>query len=182
MADTPHNLQVKYLPLAALLPYARNSRTHSDDQVAQIAASIREFGFTNPVLITPTNDIIAGHGRVKGAALAGLDMVPCICLGHLTETQRRAYVIADNRLALNAGWDMQMLTLELQELGAAEFNLELLGFDEKELAKLTGDESPPPAEAVAPPQEWLIVISCGNENEQARLYDQLTREGVQCKI
>jgi hypothetical protein len=104
---------------AALIPYARNARTHSDQQVAQIAASIREFGFTNPVLIDEEDGIIAGHGRVLAAHLLGLDEVPCIILAHLTPTQRRAYVLADNKLALNAGWDLEMLSLEIGELGEA---------------------------------------------------------------
>src|SRR6202035_6176537 len=101
---------------AALIPYARNARTHSDQQVAQIAASIREFGFTNPVLIDEEG-IIAGAGRVLAAHLLGLDEVPCIVLAHLTPTQRRAYVLVDNKLALNAGWDLEMLSLEIGELG-----------------------------------------------------------------
>ena len=100
--------QIEYLALDALIPYARNSRTHNDAQVAQIAASIKEFGFTNPVLVDVDGGIIAGHGRVLAARKLGLSEVPCIRLGHLTETQQRAYVIADNKLALNAGWDAQM--------------------------------------------------------------------------
>ena len=118
---------------AALIPYARNARTHSDQQVAQIAASILEFGFTNPVLIDDEDGIIAGHGRVLAAHLLGLDEVPCIVLAHLTPTQRRAYVLADNKLALNAGWDLEMLSLEIGELGEAGFDLSLTGFDEFEL-------------------------------------------------
>lgn len=129
-------LAVAYLPLADLLPYARNSRTHDDAQVAQIASSIREFGFTNPILVSPENDIIAGHGRALAAAKLGMAEVPCIRLGHLTETQRKAYVIADNRLALNAGWDAGMLKLELLDLKTADFGLDLLGFESKELEKL----------------------------------------------
>ena len=121
---------------AALIPYARNARTHSDQQVAQIAASIREFGFTNPVLIDEEDGIIAGHCRVLAAHLLGLDEVPCIVLAHLTPTQRRAYVLADNKLALNAGWDLQMLSLEIGELGEAGFDLNLTGFDEFELGEL----------------------------------------------
>jgi hypothetical protein len=108
---------------AALIPYARNARTHSDQQVAQIAASIREFGFTNPVLIDQEDGIIAGHGGVLGAHLLGLDEVPCIVLAHLTPTQRRGYVLADNKLALNAVWDLEMLSLEIGELGEAGFDL-----------------------------------------------------------
>jgi DNA modification methylase len=129
-------LQVVYLPLADLLPYARNSRTHSDEQISQIASSVREFGFTNPILVSPENDIIAGHGRALAAAKLGMAEVPCIRLGHLTETQRKAYVIADNRLALNAGWDAGMLKLELLDLKTADFELDLLGFESKELDKL----------------------------------------------
>jgi DNA modification methylase len=119
-----------------LLPYAKNSRTHSDEQVAQIAASIKEFGFNNPILIDKENTIIAGHGRLLAARRAGMVDVPCIRLDHLTETQRKAYVIADNRLALNAGWDNEMLTIELNELLADDFALDILGFDEKELKAL----------------------------------------------
>ena len=109
---------------AALIPYARNARTHSDPQVAQIAVSIREFGFTNPVLIDEVDGIIAGHGRVLAAHLLGLDEVPCIVLAHLTP---RAYVLADKKLALNAGWDLEMLSLEIGELGEAGFDLSLTG-------------------------------------------------------
>lgn len=130
------SLKIEYMPLSDLLPYARNARTHSDAQVGQIAASIKEFGFTNPILISPDRDIIAGHGRALAAAKLGLEAVPCIRLGHLTETQRKAYVIADNRLALNAGWDSAMLSLELLDLKADDFDLDLLGFDGKELEKL----------------------------------------------
>ena len=128
--------QVEWLELNSLIPYAKNSRTHSDAQVAQIASSIKEFGFNNPVLIDTDGGIIAGHGRVMAAQRLGLQTVPCIRLGHLTETQRKAYVIADNRLALNAGWDDQMLTLELTELKEEDFNLDLLGFEADELNAL----------------------------------------------
>lgn len=128
--------QVEWLELNGLIPYAKNSRTHSEAQVAQIAGSIKEFGFNNPVLIDEDNGIIAGHGRVLAAQKLGLQTVPCIRLGHLTDTQRKAYVIADNRLALNAGWDDSMLTLELQDLKAEDFNLDLLGFEADELNAL----------------------------------------------
>jgi DNA modification methylase len=136
-------LQVEYRPLADLIPYARNSRTHSDEQVAQIAASIKEFGFTNPALVDDEGGIIAGHGRVKAAHLLGLETVPTIKLGHLSPTQRKAYVIADNRLALNAGWDTSMLSLELAELKSEDFSLDLLGFDDDELEKLLNPETVP---------------------------------------
>jgi DNA modification methylase len=131
---------VEWLETATLIPYAKNSRTHSDAQVAQIAGSIKEFGFNNPVLIDEDNGIIAGHGRVLAAQKLGLQAVPCIRLAHLSDTQRKAYVIADNRLALNAGWDDQMLTIELQELNAESFDLSLLGFEADELNALLNPE------------------------------------------
>ena len=112
-----------------LIPYARNSRTHSDAQVAQIAASVREFGWTNPVLIDGENGIIAGHGRILAARKLGMEEVPCIELAGLSDTQRRAYIIADNKLALNGGWDDELLALELGELHAADFDMALLGFE-----------------------------------------------------
>ena len=124
-----------------LIPYARNARTHSDGQVAQIAASIREFGFTNPVLIDADNGIIAGHGRVLAARKLGLADVPVLVLDYLTDAQRRAYVIADNKLALNAGWDDEALRAEIESLGDDEFDLTLLGFDEAELNALMAEKS-----------------------------------------
>ncbi len=141
-------LKVEYVAMSDLIPYARNSRTHSDEQVAQIAASIREFGFANPILIDADGGIIAGHGRARASHLLKLETVPCIRLANLTPTQRRAYVIADNRLALNAGWDADMLKLELQELNAEEFKLELLGFDADELVDFL---APTPGEGLTDP-------------------------------
>jgi hypothetical protein len=122
-------MKIETLPTEKLIPYARNTRTHSDEQVAQIAASIREFGFTNPVLIDGQDGIIAGHGRVMAARKLGLNEVPCIRLGHLTDAQRRAYIIADNKLALNAGWDEELLAVELADLREMDFDLNLTGFD-----------------------------------------------------
>ena len=134
---TDQKPQIDHLAVADLIPYARNSRTHSDDQVAQIAASIREFGFTNPVLIDADNGIIAGHGRVLAARKLGLVDVPCIRLGYLTEAQKRAYVIADNKLALNAGWDKELLKVELTGLRDDEgFDLGLTGFTAEEVAEM----------------------------------------------
>ena len=127
---------IEHVAIEALIPYARNSRTHSDAQVAQIAASIREFGFTNPVLIDEQGGVIAGHGRIMAARKLSLPEVPCIRMGHLTDAQKRAYVIADNKLALNAGWDDEMLALELGELGDAGFDLELTGFTDEEIKAL----------------------------------------------
>lgn len=128
------------ISIDALIPYARNSRTHSDAQVAQIAASIKEFGFTNPVLIDEDGGIIAGHGRTLAARKLGLSEVPCLRLSYLSEAQKKAYVIADNKLALNAGWDDEMLKVELSELKDLDFDLSLIGFDADELANLLEPE------------------------------------------
>lgn len=128
-------LQIDYERVDALLPYAANSRTHSDAQVAQIAASIKEFGWTNPILIDGDNTIIAGHGRLLAARKLGMEEVPIIVLDHLTKAQQRALVIADNQLALNAGWDANMLKAEIEGLNLDGFNLDLLGFSDDELAK-----------------------------------------------
>jgi hypothetical protein len=133
--------KIEQIPVDALIPYARNSRTHSEAQVAQIAGSIREFGFTNPVLIDAENGIIAGHGRIMAAQKLGLSEVPCIRLDHLTETQRKAYVIADNKLALNSSWDEEMLGLELADLREMDFDLGLLGFTEDEVGAFDVEEA-----------------------------------------
>jgi len=135
----PHDpLQVEQWPADRLLPYAANARTHSDDQVAQIAGSIAEFGFNVPCLVDEKGVLIAGHGRLLAARHLGLDTVPVIRLEHLTEAQARAFRIADNQLALNAGWDEDLLRTELQELNEDGVDLELLGFAERELAELLG--------------------------------------------
>jgi hypothetical protein len=188
---TPIRLHDRFetLSIDALIPYARNSRTHSPEQVAQIAASLREFGFTNPVLIDETGGIIAGHGRVMAARQAGLDRVPCLRLEGLTETQKRAYIIADNKLALNAGWDEDLLALEIKDLQGMDFDIDLLGFDASEIeqyiamADATPDGETDPdevpevqAEAVTKPGDvWLLGkhrIMCGdstNAEQVARL-------------
>jgi len=172
-------MQIETLAIDRLIPYARNSRTHSDAQVAQIAASIKEFGFTNPVLIDADGGIIAGHGRVMGARLLGLADVPCIRLGHLTEAQRRAYVIADNRPALKAGWDDAMLALEMRDLMDEGYDVGLTGFDMKEIDELlagldatpqghTDPDAAPAVQAEAITQQgdvWLLGrhrVMCGD--------------------
>jgi len=127
---------IERLPIANLLPYARNSRTHSPEQVAAVAKSIQEFGFTNPVLIRQDGTIIAGHGRVMAARQLGLLDVPCIRLSHLTDEQARAYVIADNKLAELAGWDKGLLALEMRELQDFGFDMALTGFSDAELSQL----------------------------------------------
>ena len=178
-------MKIEQLPTGDLIPYARNSRTHSDAQVAAIAGSIREFGFTNPVLIDGENGIIAGHGRVLAAQKLGMDKVPCIRLGHLTEAQKRAYVIADNKLALNAGWDEELLKVELQELVDADPELAgLTGFTEEELAELAGIGAPGPELSDGPEigNVFEVVAECAGEDDQQRAYDLLTKEGFKCRL
>ncbi|WP_339950724.1 DNA methyltransferase [uncultured Albimonas sp.] len=143
---TPARLSIEHRPVAALIPYARNARTHSDDQVALIAGSIREFGFNNPVLVDGANGVIAGHGRLLAARKLGLEAVPVIELGHLSEAQKRAYVLADNKLAERAGWDQEMLRLEAGELEALGVDLGLLGFDAADMDALLRDDQPDPRE------------------------------------
>ena len=134
--------KIEQWPTAKLVPYARNARTHSDAQVAQIAASIAEFGFTNPILAGSDGIIVAGHGRLAAAQKLGLDAVPVVVLDHLTPTQRRALVIADNRIAENAGWDEELLRIELEGLQDEGFDLDLIGFDADALAELLAGDEP----------------------------------------
>ena len=138
---------IKAAQVADLIPYARNSRTHSEEQITQIAASIKEFGFLNPVIVDGENGIIAGHGRVMAAKKLGMTEVPCVEASHLTDAQRRAYIIADNKLALNAGWDDEMLRVEFDELAEAGFDLELTGFAQFELANIFDDGIREPQES-----------------------------------
>jgi DNA modification methylase len=134
---------IKTAQVADLIPYARNSRTHSDEQITQIAASIKEFGFLNPVIVDSENGIIAGHGRVMAAKKLGMVELPAVEASHLTDAQRRAYIIADNKLALNAGWDDEMLRVEFAELTEAGFDLDLTGFSLDEIGALQIEEIPP---------------------------------------
>ena len=173
-------LKIKYKPIVDLIPYARNSRTHSEAQVAQIAASIKEFGWTNPVLLDGENGIIAGHGRVMAAQKLGEKEVPTIELANMTGNQRKAYIIADNKLALNAGWDDAMLALEIDDLKDAGYNLELTGFDLKEF-ELKDDED---KEGNSPIDESrnLLMIECEGERELEKLFAEMQERGFECKI
>ena len=172
----------------ALIPYIRNSRTHSDAQVAQIAASVREFGWTNPVLVDGENGIIAGHGRVLAARKMGMAEVPCIELAHLSEAQKKAYIIADNKLALNAGWDNELLALELGELHAADFDMALLGFDAGELSAAMGldeeldGDAPKIDEGIDYKEKFAIIVECADEAEQQATFERLDSMGFTCKV
>ncbi len=134
-------LTIAYKKIKELIPYCNNSRTHSDEQVLQIASSIKEFGFTNPVLIDGQGGIIAGHGRIMAAQKLKMDEVPTITLSDLSEAQKKAYIIADNKLALNSGWDDELLKIELEQLKELDFDLGLIGFSDDELALLMGGET-----------------------------------------
>lgn len=131
-------MQIVYKKVNELIPYINNSRTHSEEQVNQIVANINEFGFTNPLLIDEKDNIIAGHGRLLASKKLKMEEVPCIVLSGLTEAQKKAYVIADNKMALNAGWDFNLLSLELENLKELDFDLELTGFDTDEIDSLLG--------------------------------------------
>lgn len=165
---------------ADLIPYANNTRTHSDKQIMQIASSIKEFGFTNPVLIDQDGGIIAGHGRVMAAVKLKMDEVPCIELSHLTKAQKKAYIIADNKLALNAGWDDDLLKLELESLKELDFDIDVIGFDADELNELfksnlptevIEDEAPEPPETPISKRGdiWLLGrhrLMCGDSTSE----------------
>ena len=183
-------LKIEQRAIEALIPYARNSRTHSEAQVAQIAASIREFGFTNPVLIDADGGIIAGHGRVMAARKLGLKDVPCIALGHLTAAQRKAYIIADNRLALNAGWDEELLAVELSALDDSGFDVGLVGFSDADMERLlgltdsneTGGQAGNSDTGINYQEKFAVLVHCKNEDHQAQVYESLTAAGYVCKV
>lgn len=166
--------------VADLIPYALNSREHSDEQVAQIAASIRAFGFTNPVLIDEANNLIAGHGRVIAARKLGMTEVPAIVVTGMDERKRRALIIADNKLALNASWDMEALLVEVHDLGG-EFG-ELMGFSEKELLDMfKADEGSLPSEQNLD-AVYEVAVECSSEHEQETVFNLLTGNGYKCRI
>lgn len=168
-----------------LIPYINNSRTHSDEQVLQICASIQEFGFNNPILIDGDNGLIAGHGRLMAAKKLLLDTVPCIELSHLSPAQKKAYIIADNQISLNSGWDLEKLSLEIEAIGELDFDLSLLGFADDFLAELFDEPSqendqPPNSEELN--EIFNLLITCDNENHQKALYEELTEKGLKCRV
>jgi DNA modification methylase len=174
-------LAIKYKPIGDLVPYARNSRTHSESQVAQIAASIKEFGWTNPVLLDGENGIIAGHGRVMAAQKLGEKQVPTIELGHLDEHQKRAYIIADNKLALNAGWDDEMLSLEISDLKDAGYDLRFTGLTDEDAIPEVKDE--PKTKHGNIYQLGDHILMCGdstNEKDVAKLVSYFGDEHKHC--
>jgi ParB-like chromosome segregation protein Spo0J len=159
----PKNYKHELKKVSGLIPYVQNSRTHSDEQINQVASSIKEFGFTNPILVDEQGGIIAGHGRAMAANKLGIDEVPCIILEGLTKAQKKAYVIADNQLALNAEWDIDTLKLEIEGLKELDFDVDLLGFDDSFLDVISFDED----------------FDAGTEGDQGQL-DNLDPKYVDC--
>ncbi|WP_163372652.1 ParB/Srx family N-terminal domain-containing protein [Endozoicomonas acroporae] len=168
-----------------LIPYVNNSRVHDEEQIIQICSSIKEFGFTNPVLIDEENGIIAGHGRLMAAKKLNLKTVPCIVLAGLSEAQKKAYVIADNSIALNSSWDMDVLSREVEALQAEDFDLNLLGFKDDFMVTLFDDPAPEP-EQKPNGEEYTeifnILVECDNEAHQQEIYDELTQKGLKCRV
>lgn len=159
----PKPLTVEYRAVASLIPYARNARTHDDAQVAKLAASMKEFGWTNPILLDGENGVIAGHGRLLAARKLGLETVPCIELSHLTAEQRRAYVLQDNRSALDAGWDDELLRIELADLQTVDYDLSLTGFSADEIAELLA--SPTKGQTDADDAPEVPVVPCSKTGD-----------------
>lgn len=212
MSDNPdplntdkNNLRIYNIPIDTVIPYVGNARTHSEAQISQIAASMREFGWTNPILVDDKNTIIAGHGRLQAARLLGMTEVPAIRLGHLTKAQQKALNIADNRIAMSAGWDLDLLSLELSSLEDDGFDLDILGFEEGELdsmfvdtdnmgpeeppdtSKLDDSVPPPPKNPVSRPGDiWVMGklkhrLACADATDPAAL-DKLLGKGVKADM
>lgn len=170
-------MQIKQIETIDLIPYARNARTHSESQIKQVLDSIKEFGFINPVITDGQNGIIAGHCRVLAALKMGLDTVPCLEASHLTEKQKRAYILADNKLAENAGWDEEALQSELKVLMEMDFDIEKAGFTAKDL--LEAEQEFP---VVLDETKYLLMLEFDNEKELQSAYEEAMNRGIACKI
>lgn len=175
--------KIEMREVAKLIPFAGNARTHPKKQVMQIVASIEEFGFTNPILVDDDGGIVAGHGRVLAAKELGMATVPCINVTYLSDAQRRAYILADNKIAANAGWDDELLAMELSSLTELGFDVQLTGFSEKDLVHLgvggMGEGSDAPLED--PPTSWAVIVECGDEGQQVELIERLQTEGFKVR-
>jgi len=172
------------IEVSKLIPYINNARTHSESQINQIAASIKEFGFRNPILIDGDNGIIAGHGRVMAAKKLGLTTIPYIDCSDLTEAQKKAYIIADNKIALNAGWNEELLKLELEDIEVSDIDMELLGFSDEELKRLIGveDADTEEGEITDDGNRNLLLVEFINESELQKIFEELKERGFECKI
>lgn len=175
--------EIKYKKIDDLIPYARNSRTHSEEQINQLASLIKEFGFRGAILIDGDNGIIAGHGRVLACKKLGLTDIPTVDGSDMTPAQRKAYVIADNKVALNAGWDYEMLNIEFNDLKDEGFDIDLLAFDEKELQMFDAPEDDPIDDIVTDDgNKQLLLIECTSERELDKLFNEMKERGFECKI
>lgn len=170
--------------VSSLTPYARNARTHSDEQVAQIAASIKEWGWTVPVLIDDENTLIAGHGRLLAAQRLGLSEVPAMKAGGWSDAQKQAYILADNQLPQNAGWDTELLKIELEDLTESGFELGVIGFDPDYLSSVMfgAELGGPPGVSVTNEDKHIILVELDSESKCAELYAELDQRGLECKI
>ncbi len=175
---------IEQMAVDKLIPYSGNARTHSDAQIAKLAGSLIEFGFQAPVLIDEKNVIMVGHGRVAAARKIDMKTVPCVRVTNLSDAQKRAYIIADNRMALDADWDDELLRAELEKLREEDFDLAFTGFDEDELNKICPVEvySEGGPEPEVPVNSFGIFVECTSEAQQMELYDDFGRRGIKCKI
>lgn len=174
-----NQLAIEYLDVKRLKVSPHNARTHSETQIEQLANAIKQFGFTSPILIDEKRMVIAGHGRLAAAKQLEMARVPTITLKGLTPTRRRALMLADNRIALNAGWDQEALARELQELSAKELDLTELGFSDAELKNYLGTEGEP--EAPEYRETFAIIIDCASEKQQTKLLERFDKEGLKCR-
>ncbi|MFQ0999777.1 ParB N-terminal domain-containing protein [Gilliamella sp. BG6] len=182
-----NSLKITYKKVSDLKKHIKNSRTHSDDQIQQIINSIIEFGWTNPILIDENDIIIAGHGRLDAAEKLNLDNIPCVVLSGLTDVQKKAYLIADNQLALNAGWDFDILQAEIESLKFNNFDIDLLGFSKSDLNKIFSNEdlsidcdSNLPDKSLE--NKIIVEIEVKTEKEQEQLYNEMTERGYVCRL
>lgn len=177
-------LQIEQVPLGDLIPDENNARTHGEEQVRQLTRSIAEFGFINPVIVDDDLNVVAGHGRLMAAQQLGLERVPVIRASHLTPEQVKLYRIADNKLALNAGWDEHLLTVGLGELMDAGLDVELTGFSLDEIGDLldpkTGADRS--GSVIVGGDRFLLLVDCGNEATQAQMFDEMKERGYEVKV
>lgn len=186
MPKKPDDKKIIMEPVERLIENKHNARTHSAEQVDQIAAAIKEFGFINPILVDEKGEVLAGHGRILAARQLGMKAVPALRFDHLTDEQKRAYLLADNKLAENAGWDEELLKLELWALEEAGFDVPLTGFSEKEieaLKKAAENEDPiyEKDEPISDDLKYQILVFCENEDQQTEIMQYMEEEGVKCK-
>ena len=172
---------VKEVAVSTLKPYERNAKTHSPEQVKKIAASIKEFGFISPCLIDKDYNILAGHGRVLAAQELGLEFVPCVFIEGLTETQRKAYVIADNKLSELGGWDFELLDMELADIALEGFDLDII-LENDEPVEASPEPNKERAGIDLPQSSYNLIIECADEQEMRSTFDWLNANGIQCKV